>query len=75
MVENNTNASQPTLTAIENNRYMDDLLLSTDSLVDLEIVSQESAELFQSRGFRLRKWVANSISKSVLSAIPQYGGP
>ena len=71
VAENNMNASHPTLTAIENYRYMDNLLLSTDSLVELEVVSQESAELFQSRGFRLRKWVANSISKSVLSGISQ----
>ena len=38
---------------------------------DLQVVSEESAELFQSRGFRVSKWVANSISKSVLTGIPQ----
>ena len=58
------------LTAIENNRYMDNLLLATDSLDDLVTISQQAAELFQSRGFKLRKWVANSVSKSVLSGIP-----
>ena len=46
-------------------------LLPTNSLVDLEVVSRKSAELFQSRGFRLRKWKTNSISKFVLIGIPQ----
>ena len=68
--ENITRASLSTLTAIENNRYMDDLLIATNSLNDLQAISQEAAELFQSRGFKLRKWVANSLSKSVLSGIP-----
>ena len=49
---------------------MDDLPLATDSLDDLVTISQEAAELFRSRGFKLRKWVANSVSKSVLSGIP-----
>ena len=57
--ENPTDAGELTLTAIENNRYMDDLLLSSDSLVDLHTVSRESIALFKSRGFKLRKWVAN----------------
>ena len=69
--ENPTDAGELTLTAIENNRYMDDLLLSSDSLVDLHTVSRESIALFKSRGFKLRKWVANNISKSVLSEVPK----
>ena len=63
MSENPIDAGELTLTAIENNRYMDDLLLSSDSLTDLQIVSRESIALFKSRRFKLRKWVANSISK------------
>ena len=50
---------------------MDDLLFSSDSLVDLHTVSRESIALFKSRGFKLRKWVANNISKSVLSEVPK----
>ena len=69
--ENPTNAGQLTLSAIENNRYMDDLLLTADSLNDLETVSRESALLFRSRGFKLRKWVANRQSRSILSDIPK----
>ena len=52
--ENPTDAGELTFTAIENNRYMDDLLLSSDSLVDLQIVSRESIALFKSKGFKLR---------------------
>ena len=45
---------------------MDDLLLSFGSFDDLRLVTQESKAFFESRGFKLRKWVANSVSKSVL---------
>ena len=69
--ENPTGADLMTLTAIETKRYMDDLLLSYDSLSDLELVSRQSIALFKSRGFQLRKWVANGLSKSVLMSIPQ----
>ena len=68
--ENCTNASHVTLEAVENNRYMDDLLLSADSIDELTITSREAKSLFQSRGFKLLKWVANSCSKSVLSGVP-----
>ena len=68
--ENTTKASLSMLTTTENNRYMDDLLLATDSPDDLVTISQEEAELFQSKGFKLRKWVANSVLKSVFSGIP-----
>ena len=49
---------------------MDDLLLSADSIDELTIISREATSLFQSRRFKLRKWVANSRSKSVLSGMP-----
>jgi len=56
---------------MERNCYMDDLLLSSDSLTDLETLSEESVRLFESRGFKLRKWVANGQSKSILLKVPQ----
>ena len=67
--ENPTNASQSTLSAVERNRYMDDLLLLSDSLDYLEKASQESMLLFASHGFKLHKWVANNLSKSILSFV------
>ena len=66
IAENPTNADSMTLTAIENNRYMDDLLLASDSLGDLK-----KNFLFESRGYKLPKWVANGSSKTVLSGIPK----
>ena len=38
--------------------YMD-ILLASDSLSDLEIFANESIDLMDSRGFKLRKWVSN----------------
>ena len=67
---NHTIASQLTLTAIESKRSMGDMLLSHDSLSDLKLVTEESIALFGSRGFKLRKGVANGLSKSVLSSFP-----
>ena len=49
---------------------MDDLLLSSDSLVELETIARESRLLFESRGFTLRKWVSNNTAKSILSDVP-----
>ena len=49
---------------------MDDLLLLSDSLDDLEKISQESVLLFANRGFKLRKWVANNLSNSVFFFVP-----
>jgi len=69
--ENPTNAHPDTLLAIERNRYMDDLLLSSDSLTDLGTLSEESVRLFERRGFKLHKWVANEQSKSILLKVPQ----
>ena len=64
--ENHTCASHLTLTSIENKRYVNDLLLSFDSFNDLKLVTQESKALFDSKGFKLCKYVANGVSKSVL---------
>ena len=68
--ENVKNASPSTLSAILQCRYMDDLLLSSDSLVELETIARESRLLFESRGFTLRKWVSNNAVKSILSDVP-----
>ena len=69
--ENPSNASKLTLNAIESNRYMDDILLASDSLSDLEIVAKESIVLMESRGFKLRKWVSNCHAKSILLKVPR----
>jgi len=66
VLENPTNASRLTLNVIESCRYMDDILFASNSLSDLEIIAKESVDLFDSRGFKLRKWVSNSHAKSVL---------
>ena len=68
--KNPTNACQSTLSAVERNRYMDGLLLLSDSFDDLEKVSQKSMLLFASRGFKLCKWLANNLSKSVFFFVP-----
>ena len=54
------------LRAVEHNRYMDNLLLSSDSLIELKQITNESMELFESRGFSLHKWAANSLTKQIL---------
>ena len=69
--KNPTDASPATLSAIESNRYMDDLLLSLDSLSDLQMISREAVALFENRRFKLRKWLASELSKSILNDIPQ----
>ena len=50
---------------------MDDLLLVLNFLDHLKKISLESTPQFESRGFKLRKWVANGSSKTVLSGIPK----
>ena len=50
---------------------MDDLVLASESLDDFKKFSRESTSLFESKGFKLRKWVANDSSKTVLSGIPK----
>ena len=69
--ENVTSASQMTLMAIEENRYMDDMLLACDSLSDLATIASESRQLFASRGFKLRKWITNSDAASILHDVPK----
>ena len=69
--DNPTNASMVTLNAITQNRYMDDLLFAGDTLSDVETFAREGIELFESRGFKLRKWVTNGHAKSVLRQVPQ----
>ena len=58
--ENPTNASRLTLGAVENNQYMDDLLITAKSLADIEVISRESKSLFESRGYGLGKWWAKT---------------
>ena len=67
--ENPVNVSELTLNVTQNNRYMDDILFASDNLGYLEIIARESAKLFESRGFKLRKWIANSHAKSILSRV------
>ena len=69
--ENPTSASDVTLSVVDKNRYMDDVLYSNDSLSELEKVARESTALFNSRRFKLRKWISNSCAKAILTEIPQ----
>ena len=50
---------------------MDDMLLACDTLSELETIASESRTLFDSRGFALRKWIANSHALSILQNIPK----
>ena len=68
--ENCANANQLTLDAITNNRYMDDMLVASTSLESLCVIVSEGIKLFASRGFKLRKWVANSHAKEILESVP-----
>ena len=69
--DNPTHASMVTLNAITQNRYMDDFLVAGDTLADVETFARKRIELFESRGFKLRKWVTNGHTKSVLLQVPQ----
>ena len=69
--ENPVNASALTLKAVEQNHYMDDVLLAHNSLKNLNLIVKEELELFSNRGFKLRKWVANFHAKEILSCVPQ----
>ena len=69
--ENPTSASDVTLNVVDKNCYKDDVLYSNDSLSELEKVARESTALFNSRRFKLRKWISNSCSKAILTEIPQ----
>ena len=50
---------------------MDDVLLANNSLENLKLIIKEGLDLFSSRGFKLRKWVANCHAKEILSCVPQ----
>ena len=39
--------------------------------LNLKKVAQETIALFNSRGFKLRKWISNSCAKAILTEIPQ----
>ena len=53
--DNATGASDLTLDTIRKNIYMDDLMLSVDSLDEAKIIANEAIDLFDSRGFKLVK--------------------
>ena len=69
--ENPTSASDVTLSVVDKNRCMDDVLYSNDSLSELEKVARESTAVFNSREFKRRKWISNSCAKAILTEIPQ----
>ena len=69
--ENPINASEKTSTVLEKSRYMDDDLFLSDFLSELVTMSCESIELFKSRRFKLKKWVANSNAKTIRSEVPK----
>ena len=71
VTDNPTHARMVTLNATTQNMYMDDLLFAGDTLSDVETFAKEGIELFESRGFKLRKWVTNGHAKSVLLQVPQ----
>ena len=48
---------------------MDDLLLAACSLKDLQVVAEEGIALFNIRGFKLSKWVANCHAKEYLNLV------
>ena len=68
--ENPTCANKVTLDALINNRYQDDMLFSSDSFAELQVSAREAINLFESRGFKLRKWIANSLAKDILMTVP-----
>ena len=47
--KNPTNVSQFTLKVIKNNRYMDDFVMTANSLVDVEVISLASMPAFESK--------------------------
>ena len=69
--KNFTNTSRLTLKVIENNRYMDDLLIADEFLANVEVISRELKSLYESRGFKLRKRSANYLAQPVLLSIPK----
>ena len=69
--ENPTNASRLTFEVIENNRYVDNLLITAEFLADIEVISRESKSLFESRSFGLCECLANHLAKPILLSIPK----
>ena len=69
--ENPTQASTLTVKAIQRSMYMDDFLVSSDTLEDAEVIASESINLFKSRGFQLVKWSANKAAKSVIAELDE----
>ena len=67
--DNATGASDLTLDTIRKNIYMDDLMLSVDSLDEAKIIANEAIDLFDSRGFKLVKWSAN---KNVVPVLAKF---
>ena len=47
------------------------MLLASNALLELETIIEEGLKLFESRKFKLRKWIANSYAKSILLHISQ----
>ena len=69
--ENPTQASTLTVKAIQRSMYMDDFLVSSDTLEDEEVIASESINLFKSGGFQLVKWSANKAAKSVIAELDE----
>ena len=68
--ENPTSASDVTLSVVDKNRYMDDVLYCNDSWSGLEKVAREYTAIFNNRGFKLRKWISNPCAKAIFTKIP-----
>ena len=50
----------PTLVeAISEDMYLDDLVSSSDTIEEVEVIKQKSIELFRKGGFNLHKWHSN----------------
>ena len=69
--KNPTGASYITLKAIQDSMYMDDMLLSVNSLEEAKVIASEAIELFKSRGFQLVKWSSNKEAKPVLMSMDE----
>ena len=69
--ENPTVASDLTTDTIRNCMYMDDLLYSTDTLEQAQLIAKEAIQLLVGRGFDLVKWSANNHAKSILSELDE----
>ena len=65
--ENPTNSSNLTTETIRRCMYMDDLLFSSHSIEEAQLIADESVKLFDSRGFKLVKWSACRTAKPVIT--------